>query len=102
PRQRLGWLHVGRWRRGRVLRVTALAIYTLIAVFPFYWMVVTTFKQNSDLYNEANNPLWFNAPPTLDNITYLLEQTRFMTWMLNSLIIGVGVVVITLVLAVPA
>lgn len=102
PRQRWSWLRVGRWQRGRVLRVTSLAIYTLIAVFPFYWMVITTFKQNSDLYSETNNPLWFNAAPTLDNITYLLEQTRFLTWMLNSLIIGVGVVVITLLLAVPA
>ena len=87
----------------RSLRVITLAIYTLLTVFPFYWMIITTFKQNSDLYSETNNPLWFNAPPTLDNITYLLEQTRFLTWMLNSLIIGVGVVVITLVIvAVPA
>ena len=55
----------------------ALGIYTLVTVFPFYWMVITAFKQNSDLYNVANNPLWFNAPPTLGNIHYLLEQTRF-------------------------
>ena len=97
-----GWLWARHWRRGRVLRIAALAVYTLITVFPFYWMLITTFKQNSDLYSETNNPLWFNAPPTLDNIQYLLEQTRFLTWMWNSLIIGVGVVIITLVLAVPA
>jgi multiple sugar transport system permease protein len=102
PRRQESWLHLSRWQRGRVLRVATLAVYTLITVFPFYWMVITTFKQNSDLYSETNNPLWFNAPPTLDNVTYLLEQTRFMTWMLNSLIIGVGVVLITLILAVPA
>jgi multiple sugar transport system permease protein len=73
-----------------------------VTVFPFYWMIITTFKQNSDLYSETNNPLWFNAPPTLSNIQYLLEQTRFLTWMANSLIIGVGVVLITLLTAVPA
>jgi multiple sugar transport system permease protein len=95
-------LHLSRWRRGTVLRVITLAAYTLLTVFPFYWMIITTFKQNSDLYSETNNPLWFNAPPTLDNVLYLLEQTRFLTWMLNSLIIGVGVVIITLVTAVPA
>src|SRR5262249_39667824 len=93
---------LSRFQRGQLLRILALAAYTLIAVFPFYWMVITTFKQNADLYSETNNPLWFNMAPTLDNVTYLLEQTRFMQWMLNSLIIGVCVVAITLVLAVPA
>ncbi len=102
PRAHQGWLQVSRWQRGRVLRVAALAVYTVIAVFPFYWMVITTFKQNSDLYSETNNPLWFNAAPTLDNVLYLFEQTRFLTWMLNSLIIGVSVVIITLITAVPA
>jgi multiple sugar transport system permease protein len=91
-----------RAQRTTVLRGLALAVYTLFAVFPFYWMVITTFKQNSDLYNLANNPLWFNAAPTLANVQYLLEQTRFLIWMANSLIIGVCVVAITLILAVPA
>jgi multiple sugar transport system permease protein len=93
---------LSRAQRDTTLRGLALGIYTLVTVFPFYWMIITMLKQNSDLYNETNNPLWFNAPPTLSNIQYLLEQTRFMTWMGNSLIIGVGVVLITLVTAVPA
>jgi multiple sugar transport system permease protein len=93
---------LSRWQRGTALRALALTAYTIVTVFPFYWMIITTFKQNSDLYSEVNNPLWFNAPPTFDNVTYLLEQTRFTTWMMNSLIIGVGVVLITLVTAVPA
>lgn len=93
---------LSRAQRDTTLRGLALGFYTLVTVFPFYWMIITTLKQNSDLYNETNNPLWFNAMPTLYNIQYLLEQTRFLTWMANSLIIGVGVVVITLVTAVPA
>ncbi|MCA1648227.1 MAG: carbohydrate ABC transporter permease [Chloroflexi bacterium] len=93
---------LSRVQRDTTLRGLALALYTLVTVFPFYWMIITMLKQNSDLYNETNNPLWFNAAPTLYNIQYLLEQTRFLTWMANSLIIGVGVVLITLVTAVPA
>ncbi|MBV9168597.1 MAG: carbohydrate ABC transporter permease [Chloroflexi bacterium] len=91
-----------RQQRTTILRGLALAVYALVAVFPFYWMVITTFKQNSDLYSETNNPLWFNAAPTLANVQYLFEQTRFVVWMANSLIIGVCVVLITLVTAVPA
>ncbi|MCC7367411.1 MAG: carbohydrate ABC transporter permease [Chloroflexi bacterium] len=79
-----------------------MGLYVLVAVFPFYWMVITTFKTNSDLYTLANNPLWFNEPPTLSHIQYLFEKTLFGRWMLNSAIIGVCVVLITLVIATPA
>jgi multiple sugar transport system permease protein len=102
PRLAFGPRRFTRGQRGTLLRALALAIYTLVTVFPFYWMIITIFKQNSDLYNETNNPLWFNAAPTFANVQYLLEQTRFLTWMANSLIIGVCVVAITLGLAVPA
>lgn len=101
-RSTVGLLNLTRSQRGTLLRALALALYTVVTVFPFYWMIITVFKQNSDLYSETNNPLWFNAAPTLDNVVYLLQQTRFLTWMANSLIIGIGVVVITLITAVPA
>jgi multiple sugar transport system permease protein len=85
-----------------LLRALFMALYVIITVFPFYWMVITTFKTNGDLYNLANNPLWFNEPPTLDHITYLFQRTLFGRWMLNSMIIGFSVVLITLVIATPA
>jgi multiple sugar transport system permease protein len=100
PVRRHWWLN--RSQRGHALRGLTMAAYTLIAAFPFFWMVITIFKGNNDLYNPANNPLWFNQPPTLANVEYLFQQTRFTTWMLNSLIIGVAVVAITLLIAVPA
>jgi multiple sugar transport system permease protein len=93
---------LNRTQTGTLLRALFMALYVLITVFPFYWMFITTFKTNSDLYNLANNPLWFNEPPTLDHITYLFQRTLFGRWMLNSLIIGVCVVLITLVIATPA
>jgi multiple sugar transport system permease protein len=89
-------------QRSTLWRALAMGMYTLVSVFPFYWMFLTIFKANGDLYNVSNNPLWFNQPPTLANIQYLFQQTRFATWMLNSLIIGVAVVAITLAVAVPA
>src|ERR1700674_5582350 len=69
-------------------------------------MLVTSFKQNSDLYvgatNTAHNPFIFNAAPTLDHVRILFERTFFPTWLFNTLTIGVAVVAITLALAVPA
>ena len=80
----------------------AVALFVVLTAFPFYWMVITSFKSNSDLYNVANIPFWFNEPPTLEHFRYLFEQTQFVRWLLNSLIIGTCVVAITLLAALPA
>jgi multiple sugar transport system permease protein len=80
----------------------AIALFVILTTFPFYWMVITSLKSNSDLYNVTNIPFWFNEPPTLEHFQYLFEQTQFTTWLLNSLIIGFCVVAITLVTALPA
>ena len=80
----------------------AVAFFFILAAFPFYWMVITSFKENSDLYNVSNIPFWFNDPPTLEHFRYLFEKTLFATWLLNSFIIGLVVTVITLVTALPA
>src|SRR6516162_5048300 len=80
----------------------AIGFFVILTTFPFYWMLITSLKSNSDLYNVTNIPFWFNEAPTLEHFKYLFEQTLFTTWLLNSLIIGVCVVIITLVTAVPA
>ena len=87
---------------GEVGFITALAFFVILAAFPFYWMLITAFKPNSDLYNVTNVPFWFNEWPTMEHINYLFEQTLFATWLWNSLLIGVCTVAITVVTAVPA
>src|SRR6476659_11304757 len=80
----------------------AVAFFFILAAFPFYWMVITAFKENSDLYDVSNIPFWFNDPPTLEHVKYLFEETLFARWLWNSLIIGLCVTAITVVTAVPA
>jgi multiple sugar transport system permease protein len=80
----------------------AIAFFVILAAFPFYWMLITAFKPNSDLYNVTNIPFWWNEWPTLEHITYLFQETLFARWLWNSFLIGVCTVVITLVTAVPA
>jgi multiple sugar transport system permease protein len=80
----------------------AVAFFFILAAFPFYWMVITSFKTDADLYNVAHIPFWFNDPPTLKHFQYLFHETLFGRWLLNSLVIGVCVVIITLVTALPA
>jgi multiple sugar transport system permease protein len=79
-----------------------LSPYLLVVLFPFYWMIITTFKRDNDLYNLTGVPFWFKEAPTLSHIQLLLRDTLFLTWLQNSLIIGVSVVVITLLIGLPA
>jgi multiple sugar transport system permease protein len=89
-----------------VVHRATILFFIGFAVFPFYWMVVTSFKQNADLYvgatNAAHNPFVFNLPPTLDHLRILFGQTLYLTWLRNTLFVGLVVVGITLLLAVPA
>ncbi len=93
---------ISRRQRSTLGRALAMAAYVLVTVFPFYWMFVTAFKKNSDLYELNNNPLIFNQAPTLEHVQYLFSRTLFGVWMWNSFVIGVAVVAITLVVATPA
>ncbi|HVP42802.1 MAG TPA: carbohydrate ABC transporter permease [Terriglobales bacterium] len=79
-----------------------VVVFTVLLAFPFYWMLITTFKQSSDLYNLENNPFIFNAKPTLENLRLLFLETSFLRWLGNTALVGVLVVGITLVLALPA
>jgi multiple sugar transport system permease protein len=91
---------------GTIVHRATICFFLTFAVFPFYWMVVTSFKQNADLYvgaaNTAHNPFIFNRAPTLDHLRILFGQTLYVTWLSNTLVVGVIVVAITLILTVPA
>jgi multiple sugar transport system permease protein len=79
-----------------------VVVLVVFAAFPFYWMLITTFKTDGDLYNLKSIPYWFNTAPTLDHVKYLFEDTLFVQWLSNSALVGLCVVAITLVIALPA
>lgn len=77
-------------------------LFSFFAAAPFLWMLITTFKQDRDLYRAQNNPFFFNDPPTLDNLQLLLFETNYLGFLRNSAVVGVLVVLITLAVALPA
>ncbi len=91
--------------RARIQRVglyTAVVAFCFFFAAPFLWMIVTAFKTDRDLYRAQNNPFFFNEPPTLDNLDFLFNNTNYLVFIKNSLLVGSVVVIITLLLAVPA
>ncbi len=92
----------GRSRAFRAAHLSVVALFALFLSFPFYWMLVTSFKRTDDLYDLANNPLLFNERPTLEHWKLLFSETLYGRWLANTAAIGALVVAITLLLAVPA
>jgi multiple sugar transport system permease protein len=86
----------------RALSGLLLALFAVFAAFPFYWMLITAFKQTPDLMDRANNPFIFNRPPTLQHLYVLFYDTLFGRWLFNTALVGVLVVAVTLLLSLPA
>jgi multiple sugar transport system permease protein len=73
----------------RVVTVYApLAVFVFVLLFPFYWMVITTFKPNAELLSREGNPFWV-LQPTLAHIEKLLFQTSYPQWMWNTVVVSV-------------
>ena len=80
----------------------AITPYIVLAIFPIYWMAITAFKQDSDLYRMDQFPLWFHLAPTWKHFSYLFYSTNYGAWIVNTMDIAAWVAVITLLIAVPA
>jgi multiple sugar transport system permease protein len=74
----------------------------LLAAFPFIVEGIITFKRDQDLYAPGNNPFIYNLDPTTEHLDYLFTSTGFLTFVWNTLVVGVCVVAVTLLLALPA
>jgi multiple sugar transport system permease protein len=93
------------WPRVRKALVVygGLTFYAVIAGLPIYWMIITTFKPDRDLYNLQNFPLWFNQNGvTMAHLELLFNRTGFNTWLKNTVWVSLAVVAITLLVSVPA
>jgi len=87
---------------GKTFHFGLVAAFTGFLAFPFYWMLIATFKDNSDLEVRGNNPFVYQHPPTFEHLGYLFEKTQFVQWLINTSLVGIAVVIITVILAVPA
>jgi len=94
---------IGRRLVGRLGLWVLIVLFGLFCAFPFLLAAITMLKQNTDLYTRPNgNQLIFTKAPTLSNLSLLFDNTPYVTFIVNNLVIGACVVVITLALSVPA
>ncbi len=78
---------------------TALGVFfTAVMLFPVYWMVNVSFTQTKDM--RADPPHWFPWDPTTEGYRAVFHQQ--LPALGTSLLIGLGSVLLTLVIAAPA
>jgi multiple sugar transport system permease protein len=89
----------------RARRLRQAGIYLLMAavlvvmLFPFYWMVLTSFRSQVD--NTSPVPVWF-FEPTLENYRNVIRGNDFLEFTRNSLVIATLSTAFGLVLGLPA
>jgi multiple sugar transport system permease protein len=89
------------WRRAVTLWLP-LGAFLFVLLFPFYWMGVTTFKPNEELYNfKEHNPFWVSSP-TLANIDKLLFNTEYPAWLWNTMVVSVSATFVSIFASVLA
>jgi multiple sugar transport system permease protein len=65
-----------------------LLVFLFVLLFPFYWMLITSFKPNEELISRSGNPFWI-LEPTLAHFKKLLFDTSYPEWMWNTIIVSV-------------
>ena len=76
-----------------------LFVFIVGLLFPFYWMLVTTFRPDGELYrpwNRANYTPFWTTNPTLEHIYYLFRETLFSSWLWNTMFIAIVSTMISL------
>ncbi len=73
----------GRWVRIYI----PLFLFILVTLFPFYWMIVTSFKSDAELLDHNTNPMFVIAP-TLHHYQFLFFESHFAQWLSNTTIIA--------------
>ncbi len=65
-----------------------LSVFAIVMIFPFLWMLSSSFKDVSQIFKMK----FFPSAPTLDNYAYILfsEGSKFPQWFLNSAIVAIS------------
>jgi len=64
-----------------------LVAFLFFALFPFYWMAISAFKANRELYNLQAKRLWIQDP-TLEQFRELFQKTAALRWLWNSFLVS--------------
>jgi multiple sugar transport system permease protein len=79
-------------------------LFLVFVLLPFYWMLITSFKQDRNIFDPKANPFWFNMAPTLKHYINLInpDKTDFLIWIQNSFMVAALVTFISVSIGIMA
>jgi multiple sugar transport system permease protein len=72
-------------KKQNTIVIILLVLGGIIMSFPFFWMIISSFKPERELFTETISI--FPKNPTLEHYTNLIENMKFITYLKNTLII---------------
>jgi multiple sugar transport system permease protein len=79
----------------------ALLVFVIIFLVPPFYTVMTSLKSSAEISAQQGNP-WLVHHPTLENFWYLITYPNFQTYYLNSVMITVATVVVSMTISILA
>lgn len=73
-------------------------LLTVLIVFPFYWVTVSSFKPADQILKPDLFPKSF----TLEHYRQLLDQTSYLTNLSNSILVSIGTLIVSVLIVIPA
>ncbi len=85
----------------KVVLYTFLSIWGIIVLFPFYWMLITSFKSYAS-YNSEVVPNFIPLHATLDNYVTAFTQVRLGKYLFNTLFFSLATTALMIVVSILA
>jgi multiple sugar transport system permease protein len=81
----------------RILIWFLLIVLLIVAIFPLYWIINTSFKLDTEIY--IKKPTFFPQTFTLRGYKYLFQKLGFLSYLKNSAIVSIIVPLISVFIA---
>ena len=88
-------------RAKKILTYAVLAFWALLVLFPFYWMILTAFKDYG-AYSSENVPSFIVTSPTFQNFIDAFTKVPLADYFVNTLIFTFSTTALMLVVTIPA
>ena len=80
----------------------ALIPFLIFFLFPLYWMLITSFKTDTEITSLKGIPLIIQSKPTLAHYKKIFFKEKLPTWFKNSFIVTGLVTLITMAISISA
>ncbi|MHA7985642.1 carbohydrate ABC transporter permease [Rathayibacter sp. CAU 1779] len=83
-----------RGKRPRVFSNVIAVVFSVMWIFPVYWMVNTAFKPRGEVM--SSTPIFFPHSPTLSNFIAAFTESNFLLNLRNSVIVVLGTLIVAI------